>query len=118
MMLYPSMSQLLKKVDSRYMLVNVVARRAREISAEAEETEEYLEEKSVSIAIKEIADGKISIIKHGEDNSEISDEVIDDVDDAADDDADDVADDTADDDADGNADDTVEDEDTDTESED
>lgn len=117
MMLYPSMSQLLKKVDSRYMLVNVVARRAREISAEAEETEEYLEEKSVSIAIKEIADGKISIIKHGEDNSEISDEVIDDVDDAADD-ADDFADDTADDDADDTADDTVEDEDNDTESED
>ena len=74
MMLYPSMSQLLKKVDSRYMLVNVVARRAREISAEAEETEEYLEEKSVSIAIKEIADGKISIIKHGEDSGEVIDE--------------------------------------------
>lgn len=64
MMLYPSMSELMKKVDSRYMLVNVVARRAREISAEAERTEEYLEEKSVSIAIREIADGKVNIIKH------------------------------------------------------
>lgn len=64
MMLYPSMSDLMKKVDSRYMLVNVVARRAREISAEAERTEEYLEEKSVSIAIREIADGKVNIIKH------------------------------------------------------
>ena len=93
MMLYPSMSQLLKKVDSRYMLVNVVARRAREISAEAEETEEYLEEKSVSIAIKEIADGKISIIKHDEDSGEVSDVAGDIADDAADDEAVDAAED-------------------------
>lgn len=71
MMLYPSMAELMKKVDSRYMLVNVVARRAREISAEAERTEEYLEEKSVSIAIREIADGKVSIIKHDADDENI-----------------------------------------------
>lgn len=68
MMLYPSMAELMKKVDSRYMLVNVVARRAREISAEAEKTEEYLEEKSVSIAIREIADGKVTIIRHDADD--------------------------------------------------
>ncbi|MBE6949170.1 MAG: DNA-directed RNA polymerase subunit omega [Ruminococcaceae bacterium] len=72
MMLYPPMSDLVKKVDSRYMLVNVVARRAREISAEAERTEEYLEEKSVSIAIREIAEGKVSIIR----NSEIAEEAV------------------------------------------
>ena len=35
-MLYPAMSELLKNVDSRYLLVNVVARRARQIAAEAE----------------------------------------------------------------------------------
>ena len=70
MMLYPSMPQLLKKVDSRYMLVNVVARRAREISAEAEETENYLEEKPVSIAIKEVSEGKISIIRNSDTSEE------------------------------------------------
>jgi DNA-directed RNA polymerase subunit omega len=70
MMLYPSMAELLEKVDSRYMLVNVIAKRAREISAEAEETQDYLEEKSVSIAIKEIAEGKIEVVKHdGEEES-------------------------------------------------
>jgi len=63
MMLYPSMAELLEKVDSRYMLVNVIAKRAREISSEAEETKDFLDEKSVSLAIKEIADGRITVGK-------------------------------------------------------
>ena len=37
MMLYPAMNDLLKQVPSRYQLVNVVAHRAREIAAEAED---------------------------------------------------------------------------------
>ena len=35
-MLYPAMADLLKHIDSRYLLVNVIARRARQISIEAE----------------------------------------------------------------------------------
>ena len=34
-MLYPAMADLLKHIDSRYLLVNVIARRARQISIEA-----------------------------------------------------------------------------------
>ena len=37
MMLYPPMAELTSKVGSRYQLVNLIARRARAISAEAEE---------------------------------------------------------------------------------
>ena len=37
MMLYPAMKDLLKQVPSRYQLVNVVAHRAREIAADADE---------------------------------------------------------------------------------
>ena len=33
MMLYPAMRDLLKKIPSRYQMVNMVAHRAREISA-------------------------------------------------------------------------------------
>ena len=33
-MLYPAMADLLKHIDSRYLLVNVIARRARQISIE------------------------------------------------------------------------------------
>ena len=59
-MLYPPMSELLKNIDSRYLLVNVVARRARQISIEAE-TEGYpLEEKPVTLAIREVANGKLT----------------------------------------------------------
>ncbi len=58
-MLYPPIADLLKNVDSRYLLVNVVAQRARQIAAEAEEFEEELPEKPVTLAIREVADGKL-----------------------------------------------------------
>ncbi len=58
-MLYPAMSDLLKNVNSRYLLVNVIARRARQISIEAELNHEPLEDKPVTIAIREVADGKL-----------------------------------------------------------
>ena len=59
-MLYPPVADLLKDVESRYLLVNVVAHRARQIAAEAEEFNEELTEKPVTLAIKEVADGKLS----------------------------------------------------------
>ena len=37
-MLYPAMADLLKHIDSRYLLVNVVAHRARQLSIESEMT--------------------------------------------------------------------------------
>ena len=59
-MLYPPVAELLKNVDSRYLLVNVVATRARQIAAEAEALQEDLPEKPVTMAIQEVADGKLS----------------------------------------------------------
>ena len=59
-MLYPPVADLLKKVDSRYLLVNVVAKRARQIAEEAEELHEDLPEKPVTMAIHEVADGDLS----------------------------------------------------------
>ena len=59
MMLYPAMSKLTERIPNRYMLVDVVARRARQIADEAEYAEVRLEEKAVTLAIHEIADGKI-----------------------------------------------------------
>lgn len=61
MMLYPPMNELLEQVPSRYMLVNVVAQRARQIANEAEENQTVLEDKPVSIAIREVAEGKVEI---------------------------------------------------------
>jgi len=59
-MLYPPVADLLKNVDSRYLLVNVVAQRARQIAVEAEALQEELPEKPVTLAIQEVADGKLS----------------------------------------------------------
>lgn len=58
-MLYPAMSELLKNIDSRYLMVNVVARRARQISIESETFHEPLPEKPVTLAIQEVADGEL-----------------------------------------------------------
>ena len=57
-MLYPAMNQLTSYVPNRYMMVNVVARRARQIASEAEVSGEHLEEKPVTMAIDEVAEGK------------------------------------------------------------
>ena len=59
-MLYPPVADLLKNVDSRYLLVNVVAHRARQIAVEAEAFQEELPEKPVTLAIREVADGALS----------------------------------------------------------
>ena len=59
-MLYPPVAELLKNVDSRYLLVNVVAKRARQIAIDAEERQEELTEKPVTLAIKEVADGTLT----------------------------------------------------------
>ena len=48
MMLYPAMNKLTGYIPNRYMLVDVVARRARQIADEAEETGEHLTEKPVT----------------------------------------------------------------------
>ncbi len=59
-MLYPPVADLLEQVDSRYLLVNVVAHRARQIATEAEAFQEDLPEKPVTMAIWEVADGQLS----------------------------------------------------------
>ena len=45
---------------SRYLLVNVVARRARQIAIEAESSGVALEDKPVTLAIREVANGELT----------------------------------------------------------
>ena len=58
-MLYPPVADLLKNVQSRYLLVNVVAQRARQIATEAEVLGEELTDKPVTLAIREVAEEKL-----------------------------------------------------------
>lgn len=60
MMLYPAMNTLNANIPNRYLLVNVVARRARQIAEAADESGEHLSVKPVTSAINEVAEGKIS----------------------------------------------------------
>lgn len=63
-MLKPSMNELMAKVNNRYLLVNLAAQRARDISEESETTGEKLPDKAVKLALDEIAAGTI-IYKEG-----------------------------------------------------
>ena len=60
MMLYPAMKDLLAQIPSRYELVNVVAHRARQVASEAEQEGIPLEDKPVTIAIREVAEGMLT----------------------------------------------------------
>ncbi len=65
-MLYPSLNQLLKinkhgvadRRQCRYSLVIAVAKHARDISEKAEAADIRLEDRSVSLAVKDFEDGK------------------------------------------------------------
>ena len=63
MMLYPPMADLVDKVGSRYMLVNVVAHRARQLAIKEEDPELATGKKPVSGAIDEVFTGKLTIEK-------------------------------------------------------
>ena len=61
MMLYPAMNKLTANVPNRYLLVNVVARRARQIAQEAEDCGDPMDVKPVTVAINEVAEGQYSV---------------------------------------------------------
>ncbi len=63
MMLYPPMNELVDKAGSRYQLVNLVAKRARDLAEIADELGETLTEKPVSTAVVEVYSGKLTIIE-------------------------------------------------------
>ncbi|HYH03686.1 MAG TPA: DNA-directed RNA polymerase subunit omega [Bacillota bacterium] len=59
-MIYPSLDELLKSVDSRYSLVTAAAKRARKILEESQSDEEKTI-KAVSLALNEIGSKKVKI---------------------------------------------------------
>lgn len=56
-MLYPEISKLMEGLDSRYSLVIMTAKRARQLQSDS------TNDKTVSRAISEIANGKIKCVK-------------------------------------------------------
>jgi len=58
-MIEPSIDELLGKVESRYMLVTIISKRAREIVAGDDLMVETDDKKPINIAIQEFNEGKI-----------------------------------------------------------
>lgn len=62
-MIFPAISSLLNKVDCRYTLVVVTAKRARQLSEGANKLTNCTSEKSVTVALNEINEDKITYIR-------------------------------------------------------
>ncbi len=74
-MIYPALSDLLTKVNSRYSLVIATAKRARQIADDNNLPPNIDKDKAVGIAVQEMQDNKLSFIFHDE-QFNIYDELI------------------------------------------
>lgn len=63
MMVKPSVTELLTKMENRYELVIAASRRARQIANDDEPMTDVDEENPVTLATNEIAEGKVTIVK-------------------------------------------------------
>ena len=61
MLVKPTVLELLKKVDNRYVLVTVTAKRARQLAAGSTPLTSKEDPSPVSLAADEIAEGKVTI---------------------------------------------------------
>ena len=66
MLVKPSVTDLLTKVDNRYTLVIATAKRARQISTGSDVLSETDDVAPVSIAADEIEDGKVTVCEEEE----------------------------------------------------
>ncbi|MCQ2736894.1 MAG: DNA-directed RNA polymerase subunit omega [bacterium] len=62
MLIDPSLEQLLTKADSKFSIVSMVAKRVRELNDGWAPLLEQGELKPVSLALREIAEGKLSMV--------------------------------------------------------
>ena len=58
-MISPDIKDLMRNMDSRYTLVVTAAKRARQLTAGAEPLTRFQSDKTVTLAIHEIAEGKV-----------------------------------------------------------
>ena len=68
-MIYPSIDKLLKQVGSKYLLVNIVAKRAKEMDTTKHyqlKEEEYVSKKNIGRALEEVAKNLIHIKENEE----------------------------------------------------
>lgn len=64
MLIYPEINSLLQKVDSRYTLVTLTAKRARQLVDGAEKLTQCGTDKPVTVAINEIWDDRVTYVQN------------------------------------------------------
>ena len=72
-MIYPSIDKLLNIVDSKYKLVHITSRRSKEIDATGHlqmPKNKYTSQKSIGMALEELAEGYITIVNEDEKDEE------------------------------------------------
>ncbi len=62
-MLKPEIAKLLEECESSYSLVVAVAKRSRDVAAQAEEAREELYDKAINVAIDEFGTNKLKIVE-------------------------------------------------------
>ncbi len=70
MMLYPAIGELEKVTQSRYALVTITAKRARQLLEASEQNGTPLSDKPVKLAINDIALGKVRCKEESENETE------------------------------------------------
>ncbi|PYG87630.1 DNA-directed RNA polymerase subunit omega [Ruminiclostridium sufflavum DSM 19573] len=75
-MIYPSINDLMKTADSRYTLVVEAAKRARQLVDGSPKLSKVNSEKEVTIAINEIAEGKITYVRTNKEKVQVEDALI------------------------------------------
>jgi DNA-directed RNA polymerase subunit omega len=63
MMIEPPINSLMSKVDSRYTLVVVAAKRARQLAEGAEKLTKCISDKPVTVAVHEIDEDKVTYVR-------------------------------------------------------
>ena len=75
MLLYPPIDEIKHKADSRYTLVIMAAKRARDLVAEKPPLVDIDNNVPISIAAEEIAEGEITYIRPSEKQEELGETV-------------------------------------------
>jgi DNA-directed RNA polymerase subunit omega len=75
-MLYPTTDELLKRVDSRYTLVIMVSKRARQLLDGATPMTDVKGKKAVSVAVTEIAEGSVTYTRNLEEDTDKIDKEV------------------------------------------
>lgn len=74
-MLKPSADLIISPDQSRYSLVIAIAKRARQIAADAEQKGDILVEKPVDLAVQDFMKHKYTIIEHVEPNDDMPEDL-------------------------------------------